>query len=455
MVGISVPSFDQPDWDDLLDLIEEGQVVPVVGPALLTSDDGSNDTYTQRLALRVAAYLKVLDDNLPPGRELYEVASRYLAGGGQPDRLYRSVNRVASEVEPDHPPRPLFELAEITNLRLFLTTTFDSLLARALNEVRQAPPDVKTYRLDRWEDMPADDSGSSSCLVYHLFGKLTAVPNEFAITEEDTLEFMHALQSESRRPAVLFGELDRRCLLILGCSFPSWLARFFLRIPWKERLSSPSRRTHFLADSNLGSDADQILFLRQFSKATHIYPSSGPIEFVSELNKRWKERSSRQPVRSQPSAALPRANKAEVFLSYASEDLEIVKAIWKKLDASGVPAFLDRYGLGEGEEYEAKFARGIRECALFLAIVSRNTLTEGRRFFRKEWRMALEEAHEKSFDPESVFVVPVIIDDTSPDNKALPPEFAHLNACRLADGHLTDEFVGRIKELYRRASAHR
>ena len=75
MVGISVPSFDQPDWDDLLDLIEEGQVVPVVGPALLTSDDGSNDTYTQRLALRVAAYLKVLDDNLPPGRELYEVTA--------------------------------------------------------------------------------------------------------------------------------------------------------------------------------------------------------------------------------------------------------------------------------------------------------------------------------------------------------------------------------------------
>lgn len=447
-IAIALPEFGESDWDDLLDLVEENKVAPVIGSGVLPIGTDTGTTYPSELANRVAGYLKVSSGDLPAGRELHTVASRYLARGGQPDRLYAAINRMASE--PQSVPQPLTELAEITDLRLFLTTNFDGLLASALKQTRSMEPVVRTYRLERWEDVSDLELSSARPIVYHLFGKLTAVPNEFAITEEDTLEFMHALQSESRRPPGLFGELDQRALLVLGCRFPNWLARFFLRIPCKERLSSPMHRPYFVTEHDLDADGDEVLFLQQFSKATRIHPGIGPAEFITELNHRWKQRRAKRSPVAPESAAAHVAAKAEVFLSYASEDRETVKAIWRALDGAGIPAFFDKVNLEEGEEYRGVFERQIHECALFIPVISRHTLTEDRRFFRIEWRTALDEALKKSFDPAASFVFPVIIDDTPPDHPALPQYFAQIDASRLTNGVVSPEFVDRVRDIYKR-----
>lgn len=98
----------------------------------------------------------------------------------------------------------------------------------------------------------------------------------------------------------------------------------------------------------------------------------------------------------------------------------------------------------------AYFERRIHECALFIPVISRHTLTEDRRFFRIEWRTALDEAQKKSFDPEDVFVFPVIIDDTPPDHSALPRYFSSIHVSRLVGGAPSDEFVNRVREIYKR-----
>ena len=56
-------------WDQLLQLIEEGKVVPVVGQDLLTIPESTGHTLLYPyLAERLAKYLRVRADDLPAGR---------------------------------------------------------------------------------------------------------------------------------------------------------------------------------------------------------------------------------------------------------------------------------------------------------------------------------------------------------------------------------------------------
>lgn len=64
--------------------------------------------------------------------------------------------------------------------------------------------------------------------VFHLFGKVSAAPLGFALTQEDTLEFFYSLHSETRRLNLLFDKLNRESLLVMGSSFGDWARAIFL-----------------------------------------------------------------------------------------------------------------------------------------------------------------------------------------------------------------------------------
>ena len=84
-------------------------------------------------------------------------------------------------------------------------------------------------------------------MVYHLFGKLSASPT-YVISDEDLLEYMCALQSEHLAPERLFYELEHNHLLIIGSNLTNWLARLFLRMAKRQRLSAPRDVGEVLAD---------------------------------------------------------------------------------------------------------------------------------------------------------------------------------------------------------------
>ena len=125
-------------------------------------------------------------------------------------------------------------------------------------------------------------------MVLHLFGKVSSIP-DYVVTQEDTLEFIHALQSERTRAKRLINELCRSNLLILGCSFPDWLARFFIRLVKAERLLLASGKTDFVVDSKMLGESDLKLFLERFSCRTKIV-SIASVSFVDELHRRWFDR---------------------------------------------------------------------------------------------------------------------------------------------------------------------
>ena len=142
--------------------------------------------------------------------------------------------------------------------------------------------------------------------VFHLFGRYGISP-EYAVTEEDTLEFMHLLQSDVKRPQNLFRELAQRDLLMLGNSFTDWVGRFFLRLTKQERVWVAERRA--TASSPMSACATTPAcsrFLRQRSPSVKVYTAGAAVTFVSELRRRWDERAKKA---AQPAAARRRAGR--------------------------------------------------------------------------------------------------------------------------------------------------
>jgi hypothetical protein len=440
-------------WDQLIELLEEGRVVPVVGQDLLTIPENTGHKLLYPfLAERLAKYLRVSSEDLPDGLELNEVACRYIAKGKPSQHIYAAMKTVAAEADMLPVPEPLLQLASMRPIQLFITTTFDSSMTRALSEKRfggRANSRVLAHAPNEMQDLPADWKSAARPTVYHLTGKLSATP-AYALTQEDVLEFFHSLQSETRRPAQLFHELSSRSLLLLGNRFSGWLTSFLMRMSKRQRLSSDDK-ADYVADTLVSNDENLVLFLERFSSATEIYRDGGAIAFVNELHHRWTKRhpqTSREPKPQSDSA--PRSvEPGAVFLSYASGDGPAVERLKNALEEAGVDVFFDSDQLQPGNDWESKLRRSIHQCSLFVPVISRQTLTPDRRFFRVEWNLAMGEAQMASFSSEEVFLLPVVIDDTPIDHPALPARFRAVQWTSLPGGNPTRDFVERVTQLYR------
>ncbi len=144
-----------------------------------------------------------------------------------------------------------------------------------------------SYSPNRVADLPAERDQLQRPVVYHLFGKVSASPT-YVISDEDLLEFICALQSEHLAPEKLFHELEHSHLLFIGSNFTNWLARLFLRMAKRQRLSDPRDVGEVLADNHTSQDDRLMSFLQQVSVRTRIY--IGAERFVAELHARWQRR---------------------------------------------------------------------------------------------------------------------------------------------------------------------
>src|SRR3954471_20596252 len=104
------------------------------------------------------------------------------------------------------------------------------------------------------------------------------------------------------------------------------------------------------------------------------------------------------------------ASKA-VFISYASQDAEAARRICEALRAAGVEVWFDQSELRGGDAWDAKIRKQIKECALFVPVISAKTQARHEGYFRLEWKLAAQRTHLMAKDHP--FLVPVVIDDTA------------------------------------------
>ena len=467
------------DWDVLLALMEEKQVIPVIGRELVSITDPEVDSRTLTIDRWVAEQLAAKDD-LPPDafgegqtkpKSLDEYVRAAIIAGGQVRDIYGKV-RVILRAQKFEPPEVLKKLAAITDFDLFITTSFDSLIADAVNQARFGGAEgaaVLDYSLKKVTDLPCPKSELSSPTVYHLFGKVSAIPGSFAISDEDVLEWITKLQSDTYTPEHLSSDMRENQLLLLGLRYSNWLARFFLRMAKGLRLSEDRLLGEVMADNRVPDDSELVYFLNAFSRQTQVFPESGSgsAQFVDELYDRWvKFHDNSEEIAPSTAAAATggegggtvrfvppkkEMTPGAVFISYARDDLECVKRLKGALDANDIPTWFDMDQLRPGEDFMSTIEKYIHECSCFVPVISHETARRDEGNFRREWRWAAQRL--EGMKEGKVFVLPVIIDDSKFGDSGPPKIFENANYQRFEGGSPDSVFIDTLKELVEKAQS--
>jgi hypothetical protein len=445
--------LDDDAWDDLLSYIEDRRVIPIVGPELLqvATDRGPRLLYDW-LAEKLAGRLNVDVAQLPQPYTLNDVVCWFLGARGRREEAYVRLRSILKDAAFE-PPQALRRLAAIPEFDLFVSTTFDPLLEAAINQERfngSLFTEVLSYSPNRVVDLPCERDRLQRPVVYHLFGRLSASPS-YVISDEDLLEFICALQSEHLAPEKLFHELEHNHLLFIGSNFTNWLARLFLRMAKRQRLSDPRDVGEIMADDHTSGDERLVSFLQQVSVRTRIYV--GAERFVDELHDRLAARRkppSRAATMDAPARFLPPARDMPdhaVFISYAREDLPAVQQIKASLEAAGITVWFDMDRLEVGDDYDRKIQRNIARCSYFIPVVSATTQRRLEGYFRREWSYAIDRV--RNMADGALFILPVTIDATVAADALVPDKFKALHFTQLPGGVAPSEFVQRLGDFMR------
>jgi TolB-like protein/tetratricopeptide (TPR) repeat protein len=140
-----------------------------------------------------------------------------------------------------------------------------------------------------------------------------------------------------------------------------------------------------------------------------------------------------------------------VFISYASQDVEAAKRICDALRGSGIEVWFDQSELRGGDAWDRKIRQQIRDCALFVPIISGHTQERPEGYFRLEWKLAVDRSHLMA--AEKAFLVPVVIDATKEPEALVPTQFREVQWTRIQAGEVPTGFVARIAVLLKQPVA--
>lgn len=400
-------------WDDLLDYIEDGKVVPVIGHELVQAEYQGRRVSLQRILAERLAEREKLSVEWTPHFELNDAVCAYLANPQA--RLVGLYDRIAGLLRTLAPPFPipdaLSQLASIRTFDLFVSLTFDSLMARAIDRVRFGGSAVtREIEFSLNQSTAAQTEAlkvrpGEAPVVFNLFGRATG-RSDFAIHDEDTLEFIHRFVSgDVAPPDWLLSELRNRHLLILGVHLPDWLERFLLRAATRDRLRV-AQKAYFIAGENLTS-ATLMQFLHRFGRETSIAACEGPTaEFVAELCRRWMARHPTEATNGNGNR--PPEARSSIFISYGRENVAAVERLHSAIVSLGGDAWFDQAELNAGDQWEQTILPQIRrDVRLFVPVISDGTAHRSEGYVFREWREALERS--KRIVGRR-FIVPIVVD---------------------------------------------
>jgi hypothetical protein len=462
-----VSENDDVFWEDLLSHIRQRELVPVVGPDLsVVNVDGADQTFTSLISQRlVQRYdLRVSPEPTTIGEAVAECLRQ--RGQDEVDRLYRVINNIIAELDPA-PCDALRNLAAVDDLRLFVSTTPDRLLAKAVNEVRfEGRPATRELTFSPSQSTSeqsrnARPAKTTDTVVLNLFGQATPTP-QYAIHDEDQLEWLHALLSEwASLPEWLVSPLKHHPMLFVGCEIPDWLGRFLVRMSSTSRLSMERDQQFFIVGNSISRDPALSTFFTTYCRKTLVQQlDMEPAEFAKKLRARWEQQTADMPraplglVGASAGIGVgdpPDADAPTIFISYMREDADAARRLSDAIANQGGDVWFDERRILPGDEWEPEVLSCIRRTVrLFVPVISANTEGEDEGYVFREWRAAVERS-------QSImgrrFIVPVVIDDDYTGDagryQQIPDEFRPLQFGRAPGGHPDDGLIAMLTDEIR------
>jgi hypothetical protein len=442
------------DWATLLACIEEGLVVPVIGPDLIRVQEDGESLSTEQWLVRGLAKLGHLGkvDTMPS--TLNEAVWRILVGKDTRKKNEQQIGGILANIIkglPVVPPVAFEQLAMITPLKLFVTTNMDSLLESAIDSKRYNGVNhtqsifYKPKGPSFQNDLEAAEIPRGRTSVFHLFGRF-GVARDGVLTEHDLIEYLVAMHT-NERPKKLLHVLSKSYLLFIGCGHIDWLERFFLRSTKQTDLVDSVFGMEMISDSRTPREPSLLDFLSRIeTPEIQVDVRGDPSLFVDELWNRWqKEHSILQQPYIPPAPTMPQH---AVFISYMREDIDAVKNLKTGLDAAGIVSWFDKERLTVGDWFTPAIREAIARSQCVIAVISEHTGVE-KSYFISEWRFALEQS--KHWGRK--FILPVVVSPNGISTSYIPldirAEFKQADIDYVPNGETSTNpgFVQAVKDL--------
>ena len=239
---------------------------------------------------------------------------------------------------------------------MFVSTTPDRVLAKAINEVRfrgrpmtrklSFSPNQSTSEQSR----NAEPASPTDTVVLKL--RQAASTPQYAIHEEDRLEWMHALLSDrASLPDWASYQLKEHPLLYIGCEIPDWLGRFLLRMSSNSRLSMeripffwPVAQRH--GSRRCRASSPRIAARLSFSSG------HGTCRVCRGIARALAETGQREPPEVDVCRRCPAADTPTIFISYMREDADAARRVCDAITSLGGDVWLDERRLSPGDAWE-------------------------------------------------------------------------------------------------------
>lgn len=423
-----VQKKEEKRWNDLIDAVMDGRVIPVIGPDFLLDEEPDeagtvNNLHQQIINILVSAY----DIESRPrsfSQLVYDKDFLYETNSDK-EAIYMLINQILSQAEANHQLRPGHALQKLLLLRKFpfvITTSFTPIVEMAM---KAAWPE-KEVRVLQFRNDPAHDLAvglgdieseldMETPTVYYMFGK-HCDEQRYVVTDLDMMDFCRRwIAGGSNVPRVLTEAMKKRYLLVLGNNYSDWLFRF---IWYSMRPTTEIMRSSLMVHGNM--DPSLIEFLERLQT----FIEKDPHFVVSEIERRVNLRL--EQLRKENTG---QQYDTDVFISYSRRDADIAAKVYHALSEAGIRVWYDTYDIPGGADWKQTFLKGVRNTRLFIPILSHNVAKEYMQphEYRDEWKLAATMAS-KMGGVDFIWPLAERGFDFYSEQNSLPAEFREKNA---------------------------
>ena len=439
---MNLDKINDRNWELLMSAVDEKRVVPIIGENLIqvVTEEGRMNIREYLLA-KLAPKLGVSEfQNFSQVEDVIRDNNARTRNAGDVTDIYYEIYEVLKYAEISVPDF-VVKMFSNCDFPLILTTSY----ANGLDKALQLPSSkICVYNKNMSSDVSKADILSNTSVLYYLFGKLGITKRSFKVTEDDLLDYLHCWHNNDTRPLNLSEFLSDKFLLVLGCNYPNWLFRFFWHSIRNFTIVPSTPEMQGVVTVAANKDEDLMTFLSRVQ--TSVYRNAE--DFITEFITRYSSRHSTDHTSS--GYAIPTIDQGaatssfDIFISYAEEDFDKAHQVAEHFNRLGASVWFDKDRLTIGENYETTIKDMITNCKRFVPILSKTTLIQGRRFFKREWSWAKEESEYRLSEP---YISPIVIDDINPFiENAIPSKFTKESHIIRYDD---PEFENQVKKLIR------
>lgn len=415
-------------WNELITHILEGNVIPVIGPDLLT-EPKNGENFHQRLIEKLAQWGQVTTHPVSFSQLVYDsnFISKLSKSKLNKDAVYKLLNQLLGRVsEPAHP--LLERLLKTKRFTFVITTSFTPVVENCMRKLYgQDEVRVLQFNNDSQRSMQVgfgdiqNENEMKMPTVFYMFGKVSAEPHRYVVTDLDMMEFCRTWLSGMGTPRNLTECLKKRYLLFLGGSYSDWLFRF-IWFSMRHGVSESHRASMFVVPesqrSNLGS-------FESFLERLEAFTQHDPETVISQIEQRLARIDESQDKNKAPNIRTG----YDVFLSYSRSDMDDAKYLYSELKKRGANVWFDKDAIGVAENWKQAVQSGIYQSKLFVPLLTCNIAQEYMEAheYRVEWNEAAELAKRMG---GRAFIIPIaeLGFDFYDSRTNLPEQFKELNA---------------------------